>query len=180
MSLLKLTNDTITRMTRPSQYKSAGKKACRAVGKAGAFACECLFWVCCSPCILGAICLFKPRRAGCVIQPYEAPKPAKPEPRLRRLTLPLAEEQDEQKTCDQSQSSFIYKLPLEIRRMIYIEVLGNTTISLRTWNGKPYTQRYHCHSCVCKCSRLSTVQKPLGFGLALLETCRQMYARSTC
>ena len=80
--------------------------------------------------------------------------------------------QDDQKTLNQSQSPFISKLPLEIRRMIYFEMLGGVTVKLRTAGGKPHAQRLR---------RGSDVKEPyyprrveLELGLPMLRTCRQM------
>lgn len=162
-------------MTRPPPYKRAGKRAGKAIGKVGSFACKGLFWVCCGPCLLCAICFIKPRRGGRVVrtQLYESPRPTTPGPRLRSLTLPLIEKDSIQKTFDQSQSSFVAKLPLEIRRMIYTETLGGVTIKLRTSDGKPVAQRYRCYSCICR-DIARPNQSELGFGLAMLRTCRQM------
>lgn len=170
-------NHTLARMTKPPPYKRVSKQACKAFGKAGALACKGLFWVCCGPCVLCAICLIKPRRGGCLIRqvPCDPLRPTTPEPRLRRLTLPLIERQDDQKTFDQFQSLFFTKLPLEIRRMIYIETIGGATINLRTSDGKPLAQRYRCFGCPCRDSA-RPLGKKLGFGLTLLRTCRQMYA----
>lgn len=162
-------------MTRPPPYKRAGKRASKALGKVGSVACKGLFWVCCGPCVLCAICFIKPRRGGCVVRtrPYEPPRPTAPTPRLRSLTLPSLEKNNQQRTLDQSQSSFVTKLPLEIRRMIYREMLGDVTIKLRTSNGKPVAQRFRCYGCQCRDSARPN-QSELNFGLAMLRTCRQM------
>ena len=162
-------------MTRPSPYKRAGKQAGKLLGKAGSFACKSLFWVCCGPCVLCAICFIKPRRECSVVRrkPYNSPRPRTPEPRLRPLTMPLVENNDDQKTFDQSQSTFIAKLPLEIRRMIYSEMLGGATIKLRTSDGKPVAQRLRCiGSLGCDGARPNASE--LDFVLAMLRTCRQM------
>lgn len=169
------TNNTeIFKMIR-QRYGKRPNRAGKALRKVGSCACKGLLWVCCGPCILCAICFIKPRRSGCVIgtQPYEPPRPATPEPRLRSLTLPLIEKIDTQKIFDQPQSTFICKLPLEIRRMIYKEMLGGVTIKLRTSDGKPIAQRYRCYSCLCRDTARPN-QSELGFGLAMLRTCRQM------
>jgi hypothetical protein len=162
-------------MTRSPSYKRARKRAGEAIGEVASFACQCLFWVCCEPCILCVIWSIKPRRGGRVVrtQPYEPPRPTIPSPRLRSLTLPLIEKDGIQKTFDQSQSTFVAKLPLEIRRMIYTEVLGGVTIRIRTSGGKPVAQRYRCYSCLCR-DIARPNQSELGFGLAMLRTCRQM------
>lgn len=44
--------------------------------------------------------------------------------RKRALTIPLPEEAQRQQTADQSQSAFFANLPLEIRLIIYQEVLS--------------------------------------------------------
>ena len=162
-------------MTRPHLYERAGKRAGKALGKAASITCKGLFWLCCGPCVLCAICFIKPRRGGGVVrtQPYEPPRPTTPPPRLRPLTLPLIEKDGDQKTFDQSQSTFITKLPLEIRRMIYTEMLGGVTIKLRTTDGKPVAQRYRCYNCSCRDSGCPN-RSELDFGLAMLRTCRQM------
>lgn len=156
-------------------HKLAGQRMAKVFVKAGSIACKCLFWVCCGPCVLCAICCIKPRRQGCITRtgPYEPPRPKTPAPRLRSLTLPLIEKDDHQKTLDQSQSTLITKLPLEIRRMIYSEMLGGVTIKLRTSDGKPVAHRYRCYGCKCRDS-VSLNQSELGFQTAILRTCRQM------
>lgn len=164
-------------MTKPPSYKRACEKAGKIVGRVGVLACKSLFWICCGPCVLCTVCLIKPRRCVVRAEPHDPPRPTTPEPRMRRLTLPLIERQDDQKTFDQFQSSFFTKLPLEIRRMVYIETIGGATIKLRTSNGKPLAKRYRCHGCPC-CNRARPPPRELGFGLALLRTCRQMYAET--
>ncbi|KAJ4993210.1 hypothetical protein SVAN01_01185 [Stagonosporopsis vannaccii] len=164
-------------MTQRPPYKRAGKYACKVVSKVGVLACKGLFWICCGPCILCAICLIKPRSCVARTQSYCPPRPMTPKPRLRSLTLPLVEMQDDQKTFVQFQSSFFTKLPLEIRRMVYIEIIGGVTISLRTYNGKPLAQRYRCSGCPCRDSARPH-RRELGFGLTSLRTCRQMYSEA--
>lgn len=100
------------------------------------------------------------------------PRPVTPEPRLRSLTIPIIEMQYNQKTLDQSQSPFISKLPLEVRRMIYFEMLGGATVKLRTVGGKPVAQRYHCDSELKEPLHARHVE--LEFVLPMLRTCRQM------
>ena len=61
---------------------------------------------------------------------------ALPKLRPRALTLPLpsdkaAKPRTAQKTIDQSPSPFFGKLPLEIRRLIYFEVLGGRRFHIR-------------------------------------------------
>lgn len=86
--------------------------------------------------------------------------------------MPVIEMQDNQKTFDQSQSPFISKLPLEIRRMIYFEMLGGVTVKLRTAGGKPVAQRYRCDSDLKEPFYPRHVE--LEFVLPMLRTCRQM------
>lgn len=161
-------------MARPPTYKRAGKRAARALGKMGTFACKSVFWVCCGPCVLCALCFIKPRprRRSCVVHSQPPRRPPTPEPRLRPLTMPVIEMQVDQKTFDQSQSPFISNLPLEIRRMIYNEMLGGITIKLRTADGKPIAQRYRCDTSLKEPFYPRRVE--LELGLAMLRTCRQM------
>ena len=82
------------------------------------------------------------------------------------------EMQDDQKTLDQSQSPFINKLSLEIRMMIYFEMLGGLTLKLRTADGKPVTECYRCDSGLKE--PFSSRRVDLKFVLPMLRTCRQM------
>ncbi|KAF1927795.1 uncharacterized protein M421DRAFT_65081 [Didymella exigua CBS 183.55] len=84
--------------------------------------------------------------------------------------------QDDQKTFDQSQSPFISRLPLEIRRMIYLEMLGGVTVRLRTADGKPVAQRYLCDSDLKE--PLYPRRVELELALAVLRTCRQIYSEA--
>jgi hypothetical protein len=166
--------NSYTRMARPSAGRRAGKRASKALGKMGAFACKSVFWICCGPCVLCALCFIKPnpRRRGCVIHSQPPPRPTTPPPRLRHLTMPVIDMQDDQKTLDQSRSPFISKLPLEIRRMIYFEMLGGVTVKLRTARGKPVARRYRRDSGLKEPYHPRHVQ--LEFVLSMLRTCRQM------
>lgn len=175
-SLLYLsTTSCCSKMARPPLHKRATRRVSKALAKVGSAACKGLLWVCCGPCLFCAICFIKPRRRGCVIgaETFDLQKPTKPTPRLRSLTLPGLDKESQQTTLDQSQSSFINKLPLEIRRMVYAEMLGGVTIKLRTAGGKPVAQRFRCYGCQCRDSARPN-QSELGFGLAMLRTCRQM------
>ena len=158
-------------MARPSASRRAGKRATKALGKMGTFAC---IWLCCGPCVLCALCFIKakPRRRGCVVHSQPPPRPTTPPPRLRPLTMPLIDMQDNQKTIDQSQSPFISRLPLEIRRMIYFEMLGGVTVKLRTAGGRPVAQRLRCASDVKEPYYPRRVE--LELVLPMLRTCRQM------
>lgn len=144
-------------------------------GKVGSVVCKGFFWICCGSCVLCAICCTKPRRESCIIRtkPYEPPRPKTPAPRLRSLTLPLIERDGHQKTLDQLRSTLVTKLPLEIRRMIYSEMLGGATIKLRTSDGKLVAHRYRCYGCKCR-DNVRPNQSELGFQTAILRTCRQM------
>lgn len=86
--------------------------------------------------------------------------------------MPLIGMEDGQKTLDQSQSLFISKLPLEIRRMIYFEMLGGVTVSLRTTDGMPVAQRHRFDSDLKDAFYPRRVD--LNFALPMLRTCRQM------
>lgn len=164
-----------TRMTRSSASRRAGKCAAEALRKMGTFACKGVFWICCGPCVLCALCLIKrkPRRTGCMIHSSQPPpRPTTPPPRLRQLSMPVVDMQDDQKTLDQSRSPFIRKLPLEIRRMIYFEMLGGVTVKLRTAGGRPVARRYRCDSNLKEPYYPRRVE--LEFVLSMLRTCRQM------
>lgn len=160
-------------MARQSASRRAGKRCVKALGKVGAFACKSVFWICCGPCVLCALCFIKPkpRRRG---RSYPVPplRPTTPEPRLRSLTLPIIEMQEGQRTLDQSQSSFISRLPLEIRRMVYFEMLGGVTVKLKTVDGRAVARRHRCDAEFKEplCPR----RVELRFALAMLRTCRQM------
>lgn len=89
------------------------------------------------------------------------------------MSLPLIEAQDDQKTVEQPRSEFMTKLPLEIRRMIYIEALGGASIHFMTVEGEPYAKA--CQKEECDCGYFDpTQERGLQFGLTLLRTCRQM------
>jgi hypothetical protein len=151
-----------------SRFERAGRRTRRMIGNTCAFACKSLFWVCCSPCLLCVICCIKPR-GEYGTGPDRTPKPPRPTtplPRSRALTLPLIEKSYGQTTRDQSQSAFMSKLPLEIRRIIYCEILGGVDVKLNTRNGKAVTRRMNNLNGLCNISP--------GFQFGILRTCRQM------
>lgn len=161
-----------------------GIRKCKPIWKQSVEACEVILFFACCPCI---VCLFltslgrKPRRRdkrnkrrnpffGC------AEMPQFPSPRPRALSLPLNHAQPGQRTLDQSQSAFIIKLPLEIRRMIYSYVLGGQVVHLWTWKGAPQAKIcWHKDGCNGNYIDWESQRKGLRFNLALLRTCRSMY-----
>lgn len=157
-------------MARPSASRRAGKRAAKIFGKMGTFACKSVLWICCGPCVLCALCS-QPMEIS-VVNTQPPPRPTTPEPRLRSLTMPVIEMQDNQKTLDQSRSPFINKLPLEIRRMIYFEMLGGATVKLRTTDGRLVAQRYRCGTDLKE--PFYPRRMELNYVLPMLRTCRQM------
>lgn len=165
-------------MSRPSFVQTC-KRAGKALGQAGNIACQGVYMVggilvcaCGGACIWAACVYFRPNRHP-GRSPDELRQPVRPSTRPRRLTMPLTERKGPQKTLDQL-SSRLMKLPLEIRQMIYADVLGGYTIGLRISNGKLIAQRFHdCGegSCIdCKLSQKSKRRSQI----AILKTCRQM------
>jgi hypothetical protein len=163
-------------MARPSASRRAGNGAAKALAKMGTFACKSVFWICCGPCVLCALCFIKPkpagRRRGCKQTRPPLIRPTTPPPRLRPVTMSAIDMQSDQKTLDQSQSPFISKLPLEIRRLIYFETLGGITVKLRTADGKPHARRRRYASDVKELYYPRCIE--LELGLPMLRTCRQM------
>lgn len=72
----------------------------------------------------------------------DSPRPNLPLRRPRALTLPLRPpenagvERDRQTARDQLQSKFFNKLPFDVRRLIYQEVLGDSKVQLIQLNGQ--------------------------------------------
>ena len=112
------------------------------------------------------------------------PRPPLPPQRKRCLTIPLPDEARrgfrKQRTCDQSQSSFLSRLPLEVRLKIYEYVLAAPGIlhvvhvaqsgHLRSVRcDEPGTKRSMTHAC----SLPDFVSDHVGY-LNILYTCRQM------
>jgi hypothetical protein len=159
-----------------SRLSRAGKKTGDFITKAAWSSCKCIFWTCCGPCFLCALC-FRPRqyRGSCVhlCDDLHPPRPVRPPPRSRALTLPLIEPEKNQITSDQRQSTFMTKLPLEIRRMVYSEMLGGANIHLETSAGKPRARC--CSHSNCQCIVFCPpMERKLEFSLAMLRTCRKM------
>ncbi|CAO2651865.1 Nn.00g001480.m01.CDS01 [Neocucurbitaria sp. VM-36] len=85
--------------------------------------------------------------------------------------------QEEQRTLDQPQSSFMTKLPLEIRRLIYEKALGEASIHVMTKGGALLARR--CGLAECRCVVNTTIEeKRLDFVLPLLRTCRLIYSEA--
>jgi hypothetical protein len=159
-----------------THLKKASKKTGNCLKKAAWQTCKCALWITCAPCLCCALlCLPRRQRRGCVIN-GELPEYARPQfptPRPRALSLPLVAPQLEQWTLDQTQSEFMTKLPLEIRRMIYERTLGGASIHLATYDGK--SNAMECWRDECRCDYFDPLQeKRLTFGMGLLRTCRVM------
>jgi hypothetical protein len=158
------------------RLRRAGKRTGKFLTKAAWGSCKCVFWACCGPCFLCALCLQPRRRRGrCThhCNDLDPPRPVTPRPRSRALTLPLIEPEKNQVTSDQRQSAFMTKLPLEIRRLIYSEMLGGASIHLSTSDGKPRARR--CNQSRCDCALFCPpMERRLEFSLAMLRTCRMM------
>lgn len=157
-----------------SNLKKAGKKTSKCLQSAAWQTCKCVLFTICSPCICCAI-LFLPRRRrshrGRSIEPL---KPQMPAPRRRALSIPSADWHEDQQTLDQPQSSFMTKLPLEIRRMIYERALGGASIHMGIERGLIHARRCGLEG-ICRCGRQEMKpEKDLEFVLPLLRTCRQM------
>jgi hypothetical protein len=159
-----------------THLKKVSKKTGDCLKKAAWQTCKCALWITCAPCLCCALlCLPRRQRRGCVIN-GELPEYARPQfptPRPRALSLPLVAPQLEQWTLDQTQSEFMTKLPLEIRRMIYERTLGGASIHLATYDGK--SNAMECWRDECRCDYFDPLQeKRLAFGMGLLRTCRVM------
>ncbi|KAI5361971.1 hypothetical protein Slin15195_G056200 [Septoria linicola] len=141
--------------------------------------------------------------------PFGAYLRARPPARFRRLTAPLRSAEDsiwhklqvltylqrEQHTKDQMQSSFISKLPYDVRVLIYDLILGGNVFHCSAPNQKSRITHYVC-SRPChiehegsrhKCSdasygQLSVAGRSYATStsglLALLLTCRQVYSEA--
>jgi hypothetical protein len=161
-----------------TRLKRVGKDSKKCLKKVAWQTTKCVLYTVCAPCLCCAmLCLPRRRRrcGGCVIgQSIEYAKPEFPTPRPRALSLPLIEAQPNQKTLNQPQSDFMTKIPLEIRRMIYLEALGGTTVHLMTYDGKPSAKQCWLKG-PCTCDYFDpTQEKRLSFAVALLRTCRLM------
>jgi hypothetical protein len=156
--------------------KRTGKKAQDFVKKAVWSSCKYVFLICCGPCFLYALCLRPRRHRGpCVHigEKLDPPKPVAPPPRARSLTLPLIQAEKNQITSGQLQSAFMMKLPLEIRRLVYSELLGGAAVHLETLEGKPRANR--CNRSACRCAVFCPyMERKLEFSLAMLRTCRRV------
>jgi hypothetical protein len=164
-----------------ARLKKAKDKCKPCLQKAAWSTCKCVLYAICCPCICCALCFLspgrctRPQRGGYARCPK---KPQFPTPRPRALSLPLNDGRPEQLTSDQSQSTFITKLPLELRRMVYAEVLGGQTIHLQTYDGRP-SAKLCPEEGRCTCDYFEPLmEKRLDFNLALLRTCRVMYVLS--
>jgi hypothetical protein len=159
-----------------TRLKKAGKDSKRCLKKVAWQTCKCLLYTICAPCLCCALCCLPRSRRQGGRQPahVEYIKPQFPTPRPRALSLPLIEARPSQKTLDQPQSDFMNKLPLELRRMIYAQALGNETVHLITYNGRPNAKLCWADG-PCTCDYFDPVkEKRLNFGLGLLRTCRLM------
>jgi hypothetical protein len=160
--------------------------------------CRCVLYTICAPVICCAIiCPHPTNRNRRHRARAQTQKPEFPMPRRRALSLPLIGALPTQTTSHQPYSNFMTKLyvipvsvyhrylfqthkqtqrPLEIRRMIYQEVLGGVTIHLKTCRGKPSAKKCGLEQWgPCRCHYFDTmVDKKLAFGLGLLTTCRVM------
>lgn len=159
-----------------SRLKQAGQDSTKCLKSAAWQTCKCLLYTICAPCLCCALlCLPRRHHRGrhCGHQPPRPrPRPQFPTPRPRALSLPLIEAQHYQQTKSQPQSDFFTKLPLELRRMIYAEALGGTSIHFRTEHGKPRAMKCTVSGGEeCSCARFLHEDFP-SFGLGLLRTCR--------
>lgn len=161
------------------KLKKAGKDTGKCLQKAAWSGCKYASWVCCSPCICGLIvfagvCQIRKKKR----KPRKGVRfkfPEVPFPRRRALTISStdADWQEDQKTLDQSQSAFVHKLPLEIRRLIYKKALGEKSIHLGH-SGVQMIARA-CPLVQCRCCQIyPDFERKLDFALPLLRTCRQM------
>ena len=133
---------------------------------------KCILWTVCSPCIC-CLLLFLPHRHGRTRPPlFDIEPPMMPTPRRRALSI-SRELQSNQLTVAQSQSTFINKLPLEIRRMIYEKALGEQPIHTTVSDGKLVARRCGLRNCTCYLRPCPPGQR-LHLALPLLRTCRQM------
>jgi hypothetical protein len=159
-----------------SRLKQVGKDWGQGLKNIAWQSCKCALYTICSPCLCCAM-LFLPRRRRCGHEnrcSLGFAKPEFPSPRRRAMSLPLMEAQPDQRTLDQPQSAFMTKLPLEIRRMIYLEALGGKTVHLSTYRGKPFAKQCWKEG-ICACEYFDPVQeKDLSLGLGLLRTCRMV------
>ncbi|KAF2650740.1 hypothetical protein K491DRAFT_761564 [Lophiostoma macrostomum CBS 122681] len=143
-----------------------------------------VLWCCCGLCILSTIlCIDKDylkRRAprGHKQEQYTPRWPPVPSPRQRALTLPLSAPTNIQKTLDQSQSALMWKLPLEIRQVIYKQALGHTKIhltgDLEGLYGIRCSENHTCRHRVFS----DQFELELKISTPLLRTCRQIYSEA--
>ncbi|KAF1918433.1 hypothetical protein BDU57DRAFT_198807 [Ampelomyces quisqualis] len=163
-----------------SRLKQTGKEWGKGLKNIAWQSCKCALYTICSPCLCCAM-LFFPRRRRCGHMntcPMNFPMPELPGPRRRAMSLPLIEAQPDQKTLHQLQSSFMTKLPLEIRRMIYMEALGGKKIHIMTYQGKPKAKQCWKEG-TCTCEFFDPAkEKDLSVGLGLLRTCRVVYSEA--
>lgn len=142
------------------------------------FACYCPFafcFLCFDDCFGGPISRTYQNRHRREAQ--KSRRPVAPPPRPRALTLPLVQPTKKQRTLDQLQSTFM-KLPPELRRRVYSEVLGGAIVHLNTTTkGKPRTRLCFQSDCRCPVSywyRHSLSESTFEFSLVILRTCRKM------
>lgn len=120
---------------------------------------------------------------------------AKVPPRSQsNLSAVRVSEMPQKEICTQSQSSFLYLLPLEMRQQIYQHVLGDETLHLvrlvsRLGNVKcrdpsqPHPWAHRCWGISVKDSDMywgphDGIQEEHGGYLPLLQTCRQIYSEA--
>lgn len=129
------------------------------------------------PCLCAEVfrMCFDPNWRGSDAIPVEEPlDPIPLTPRTSAITLTV--EGVAKPTFDQHQSAFLAKLPLELRRQIYIYALGGTNIHLRITE-----RRLHgAHSMPSSRHPAKSANNPddLRFAMGLLRTCRIMYVAS--
>lgn len=168
--------DLLPDATMPNRFRARLKDVSNQTGiclrKAMWQTSKCILWTVCSPCIC-CLLLFLPHRHGRTRPPlFDIEPPMMPTPRRRALSI-SRELQPNQLTVAQPQSTFINKLPLEIRRMIYEKALGEQPIHTTVSDGKLVARRCGLRNCTCYLRPCPPGQR-LHLALPLLRTCRQM------
>lgn len=132
-------------------------------------------WTCCLPCTL-VLCWPKSDRNTKGPDEEVQILPL----RQRSLTLPLGQPDSSQIiTSDQSQSSLVAKLPLELREEIYRHALGGLQIHILICGYKRLKLcGYRCGLSRCRHDVFDPrALHDLNLSTAVLRTCRLMYGR---
>jgi len=170
--------DTASRPTMTMRFRNKLKNAGRQSGKylrtAAWQTCKCLLWTVFSPCVCCMILLLPNQSdASRRIRRIEPVKPIMPWPRRRALSITSTDLSKEQTTHAQTQSGFMAKLPLELRRMIYKETFKEDYVHLSLSQGRLDARRCSVFCCTCYISSFRE-EKTLDMALPLLKTCRRM------